>query len=75
MMHLYDPRKRKAASTCPPHPWLFEKRIAGPKTENDALPLPQINWKQTIPSYSAKSLVAYLQSLNLNYALPEAPLK
>ena len=74
-MHLYDPRKRKPTSTCPPHPWLFEKRIAGPKTENDALPLPQINWKQTIPSYSAKSLVAYLQSLNLNYSLPEAPLK
>ena len=75
MMHLYDPRKRKPASTCPPHPWLFEKRIAGPKTENDALPLTQINWKQTVPSYSAKALVAYLQSLNLNYALPEAPLK
>ena len=74
-MHLYDPRKRKSTSTCPPHPWLFEKRIAGPKTENDALPLTQINWKQTVPSYSAKALVAYLQSLNLNYALPEAPLK
>ena len=75
MMHLYDPRKRKPASTCPPHPWLFDQRIAGPKQENDALPVPQKNWKQTIPSYSAKALVAYLQSLNLNYALPEAPLK
>ena len=75
MMHLYDPRKRKTTSTCPPHPWLFEKRLAGPKTENDALPLTPINWKQTVPSYSAKALVAYLQSLNLNYALPEAPLK
>jgi len=37
--------------------------------------LTPINWKQTVPSYSAKALVAYLQSLNLNYALPEASLK
>jgi len=33
------------------------------------------NWKQVVPSYKAKALVAYLQSLNLGYPLPEAPLK
>lgn len=75
MKHLYNPRNLKSTSTCPPHPWLFEMKLAGSRNESDSLPLPRKDWKQIIPSYQAKALVAYLQSLNLNYSLPEAPLK
>jgi hypothetical protein len=49
--------------------------VAGPKLENEALPIPTKDWKQILPSYQAKSLVAYLQSLHSDYALPEAPIK
>jgi cytochrome c oxidase cbb3-type subunit 2 len=75
LMHLLNPKKLKASSTCPPHPWLFDMKLAGPKPENDSMPLNTEDWKQVVPSYQAKSLVAYLQSLNLNYSLPEAPIK
>jgi len=75
MTHLLNPRKLKSSSTCPPHPWLFDVKLAGPKPENDAMPVATQGWRQVVPSYQAKALVAYLQSLNLGYPLPEAPLK
>jgi len=75
MQHVYDPRLLKKTSTCPPHPWLFTEKPAGPKTEPDALKVSSDGWHQLIPTYQAKALVAYLQSLNNSYALPEAPLK
>ena len=75
MLHLWNPRLRNSNSTCPPHPWLFERKVAGTKIENDALPLPTKDWRQILPKYQAKSLVAYLQSLHSDYALPEAPIK
>lgn len=75
MQHLYDPRLLKKSSTCPTHPWLFTQKPAGPKTEPDALKVSSNGWHQLIPTYQAKALVAYLQSLNNSYALPEAPLK
>jgi len=75
MMHLLKPKKLRSTSTCPPHPWLFELKLAGPKNENDSMPVTAADWKQVVPSYKAKALVAYLQSLNLGYPLPEAPLK
>jgi cytochrome c oxidase cbb3-type subunit 2 len=75
MQHLLDPRLLKKHSTCPPHPWLFTKKPAGPKAEPDALKVSPDGWHQLIPTYQAKALVAYLQSLNANYALPEALLK
>jgi cytochrome c oxidase cbb3-type subunit 2 len=75
LQHLYDPRLLKKHSTCPSHPWLFVKKPAGPKPEPEALKVSPDGWHQLIPSYQAKVLVAYLQSLNANYALPEAPLK
>lgn len=74
-LHLWNPRLKKASSTCPPHPWLFNRKVAGPKIEKEALPVPSQAWKQILPSYQAKALVAYLQSLHADYALPEAPLK
>ena len=75
MMHLWNPRLKKTSSTCPPHPWLFDLKVAGPKMEKDALPVPSKEWKQVLPTYQAKALVAYLQSLHSDYSLPEAPLK
>ncbi|NBT89628.1 MAG: cytochrome-c oxidase [Verrucomicrobia bacterium] len=75
LQHLYDPRLLKKHSTCPSHPWLFLKRPAGPKTEPDAMKVSESGWQQVVPGYQAKALVSYLQSLNANYPLPEAPLK
>lgn len=75
LQHLYDPRTLKKNSSCPTHPWLFTRTLAGPKGEPDALKVSPDGWHQLIPTYQAKALVAYLQSLNVNYALPEAPLK
>ncbi|NBR71509.1 MAG: cytochrome-c oxidase [Verrucomicrobia bacterium] len=75
MLHLYNPRQRNAKSNCPPHPWLFDTRLAGTGIENEALPLPSRDWQQLLPTYKAKALVAYLQSLRTDYSLPEAPLK
>jgi hypothetical protein len=43
--------------------------------ENEALAVPSLDWKQMLPSYEAKALVAYLQSLRTDYPLPEVPLK
>lgn len=75
LQHLYDPRLVKPTSTCPGHPWMFTRKPAGPKAEAEALKVSPDGWHQLIPTYQAKALVAYLQSLNNNYALPEAPLK
>lgn len=75
MMYLYSPKTVQKNSTCPPHPWLFTKKLAGPKMETDALPVVTPDWQQVVPTYQAKALVAYLQSLNTSYSLPEAPLK
>lgn len=75
MLHLWNPRLKNSNSTCPPHPWLFQRKVAGPKVEKEALPVPSKDWRQVLPSYQAKALVAYLQSLHSDYSLPEAPLK
>lgn len=75
MKHLLDPRLVKKNSTCPSHPWLFSKLPSGPTPDSGALKVSPDGWHQLTPSYQAKALVAYLQSLNANYALPEAPLK
>jgi len=75
LMHIYNPRQKNPNSTCPPHPWLFVSSLAGPSIENDALLVPTRDWKQLLPSYEARALVAYLQSLRTDYALPEAQLK
>jgi len=75
LMHLYNPRQKNPNSTCPPHPWLFVSSLAGPSIESEALSVPTPDWRQLLPSYEAKALVAYLQSLRTDYALPEAPLK
>ena len=59
----------------PTHPWLFDLKVSGPTIEKEALPVPSKDWKQILPTYQAKALVAYLQSLHSDYSLPEAPLK
>ena len=75
MMHIWNPRLKKTSSTCPPHPWLFDLKVSGATIEMEALPVPSKGWKQILPTYQAKALVAYLQSLHSDYSLPEAPLK
>ncbi len=75
--HLYDPRSVTPGSIMPPFRFLYRlQRITG-QPSADALKLedadaPPPGW-EVVPTYDAKALVAYLQSLDRSYPLPEAP--
>lgn len=77
--HLYAPQSKAAWSTMSPYKYLYRvQKIEGqpsPKalrlTGKDA-PAPGY---EIVPTPDAEALVAYLLSLNRNYALPEAPLE
>lgn len=85
MLHVFNARLVEARSYMPEYTFLFTVRPleAGEKMPEDALVLPKTlspklaavyAGKVILPSAEAKALVAYLQSLKLDYALPEAPL-
>jgi cytochrome c oxidase cbb3-type subunit II len=70
--HLYEPQSVVSDSICPPSPFLYEKTeeakdgsIEIPPREEDGQP------RHVIPSLRANRIVAYLQSLNQDYELPE----
>jgi cytochrome c oxidase cbb3-type subunit 2 len=78
LQHLYAPRSVVEGSTMPPYRYLFERRRAAGTTSPDALKLPEkfapaAGW-EVIPKPQAKQLVAYLNSLNAEVGLFEAPL-
>jgi cytochrome c oxidase cbb3-type subunit 2 len=58
----------------PPYPFLFDDRSISGETAADALPARLVTTKghQLVPSERARTLVAYLQSLNTPYEYPEA---
>lgn len=58
----------------PPYPFLFDDRAVAGETSADALPahLVSVAGRQLVPSERARTLVAYLQSLNTPYEYPEA---
>jgi cytochrome c oxidase cbb3-type subunit 2 len=73
--YLYDPYILNAHSSMPAYKFLFIKqRIAGLPSQDalvlDPVDAPQSGW-EIVPSPEAKSLVAYLLSLNKGYHLPD----
>jgi cytochrome c oxidase cbb3-type subunit 2 len=73
--YLYDPYVLNGHSSMPAYRFLFIKQRITGMPSNDALVLapadmPQPGW-EIVPSADAKSLVAYLLSLNKGYNLPD----
>lgn len=83
-VQLFDPRLRAHYSMMPSYDFLYEVRPQGssrldvaPLRFPDALPLElakRLAGKEVVPTEQAQALAAYLQSLKLDYALPEAPI-
>lgn len=78
MNHLYNPQSTSKGSVMPPYAYLFEVRKAGKAPAPDALKLPPEFAPpagfEVVPKPEAQALVAYLLSLKVDVALPEAPL-
>jgi cytochrome c oxidase cbb3-type subunit 2 len=77
--HLYAPQSKSPWSTMAPYKYLYRvQKIQGQpspnalKLEGEYAPPPGY---EVVPTPDAEALVAYLLSLNRNYALPEAPLE
>ncbi len=72
--HLYNPRANPELwnSTCPPHPFLFEKREVKGNPSADALPIDVGPGFELVPSSDAKVLVSYLLSLKKDHPVPAA---
>lgn len=77
--HLYDPRALNPLSIAPSYRHLYTlRKITGQPSEN-AVPIPTgahvpAFGFEVVPTRQAVELVAYLQSLNLGYTLPESKL-
>lgn len=76
--HLYDPVITSPGSTMPRYPFLFEKieLAEGEEIPREAVRMPEGYLEPgmaLVPNERGRSLVAYLKSMNHNYALPEVP--
>lgn len=77
LLHLYEPVLTSPGSLMPPHRFLFEQRSVELERPAAALefppghPLPRET--VIVPSGRARALVAYLQSLDASYPVPEVP--
>jgi len=74
-VHLYSPRSINVDSNMPSYRFLYEKHRIRDARSADALQLtgsdaPPEGW-ETVPSFDAKCLVAYLMSLNQSHPLKE----
>ena len=74
--HLNDPKTHVDVTTMPTYPFLFEKKEMSGSSSANALKLegnatPEEGY-EVVPTQDAVALVAYLQSLNLDYDLPES---
>ena len=78
LLHLYDPRTVVKGSIMPAYRYLFETRKMGKAPSPDALKLTDAfappKGNEVVPKSEAQQLAAYLQSLRIEGALPEAPL-
>ena len=72
--HLYMPRgnPERWNSTCPPHPFLFEKREIKGNPSADSLPFNAGTGREIVPGSDAKALVSYLLSLKKDHPVPAA---
>jgi cytochrome c oxidase cbb3-type subunit 2 len=70
--HLYNPRSNPELwqSTCPPHPFFFEKREIKGSASADALQVDAGEGFELVPDSDAKALVSYLLSLKKDQAVP-----
>lgn len=77
--HLYAPQSKSPWSTMSPYRHLYRVVQIQGEPSPKALKLTGANAPQegyeVVPTPEAEALVAYLLSLNRNYALPEAPLE
>ncbi|MGF1452240.1 MAG: cbb3-type cytochrome c oxidase subunit II [Opitutales bacterium] len=79
-LHLFNPQITSEGSIMPPYRFLYDlKPIKGDEPAPDALRIPDSfpedqapEGYQWVPSPRAEALVAYLQSLRLDYDLPES---
>ena len=71
---LYNPRNNPKLwdSTCPPHPFLFEKREVKAYRAPDALAVNVGENMEVVPGPDAKALVSYLLSLKKDHPVPAA---
>lgn len=72
--HLFNPRGNPQLwkSTCPPHPFLFEKREIKGAPSQDALKVDAGEGFEWVPNSDAKALVSYLLSLKKDHPVPAA---
>ncbi|MEI8037723.1 MAG: cbb3-type cytochrome c oxidase subunit II [Verrucomicrobiota bacterium] len=72
--HLFNPRDNPQLwqSTCPPHPFLFERREIKGSPSADALKVDAGANHEWVPDSDAKALVSYLLSLKKDQPLPAA---
>lgn len=72
--HLYNPREipELYQSTCPPMPFLFEKREITGGPSDEALDVDVEEGFEIVPGPDAKALVSYLLSLKKDHAVPAA---
>lgn len=72
--HLYKPRSNPQThqSTCPPHPFLFEKRQVTGKRSVEALDVETCEGYEIVPGSDARALVSYLMSLKKDQPVPPA---
>ena len=79
--HLFNPQTVSPGSTMPPYAFLYKKRLIAQNGEPSAkaLKLPSAfapdEGYEIVPTQRAEALVAYMQSLKLDYSLPEARLQ
>ena len=71
--HLYNPRLDPELynSTCPPLPFLFERRKVHGAGSPDALPVDAGQGHELVPGPDARALVSYLRSLKKDQPAPE----
>lgn len=75
-LHLYDPRLTSPGSIMPSFPFLFEERRGTLQRPANAVELPRGTGHEgvfLVPTGDGAALVAYLESLNHDYKVPEVP--
>jgi cytochrome c oxidase cbb3-type subunit II len=75
LLHLYDPRLTSPRSTMPAFPYLFERRKIEIQRPADALSFPDgepFPGSAVLPGERARTLVAYLRSLDHSFPVTEA---
>jgi cytochrome c oxidase cbb3-type subunit 2 len=72
--HLYNPRNNPQLwkSTCPPHPFLFDKREIKGAPSTEALRVDVGENFELVPDSDAKALVSYLLSLKKDHPVPSS---